>query len=276
LPLHAIWADHCTCGSQACASPGKHPFARYVPRGVHDATTDPDTVAYWFSEHPWLNYGIRTDGLLVVDVDARNHGLEKWRDMSQQPTRAVPHSWAVLTGGGGTHLFFKGSPELRGGVLETGIDLKAKDGYVVGPYSKHVSGKQYLWSPQCSPNDAPLADAPEWLLAVIRTRTFMGRVTSVDEWRKTARTKVTEGARHGTLLRLAGYLLCGTPPDTEVVRDLLLGWNAGACVPPLPEKEVIRIIEGVAARQRSKPKTPPGYLETSITGWGEITGRADG
>lgn len=73
LPLHSLTEDRrCTCGDAQCHSPGKHPFARYVLHGLKDATTDLDVIRKWFREHYWLNFGVLTDRLLVVDVDPRN------------------------------------------------------------------------------------------------------------------------------------------------------------------------------------------------------------
>ena len=96
LPLHSVTeARACTCGDVQCHSPGKHPFARYVPHGLKDATTDLDVIRGWFREHYWLNYGVLTDKLLVIDVDPRNGGDKAWAEMSAQPTRAVPHTWRV-------------------------------------------------------------------------------------------------------------------------------------------------------------------------------------
>ena len=89
----------------------------------------------WFDEAYWLNYGISTDKLLVIDVDTKNDGLKTWRDMSTQPTRAVPHTWQVKTGSGGLHVIFD-NPEakVRNGELDKGVDLRGIGGYIVGPY----------------------------------------------------------------------------------------------------------------------------------------------
>ena len=43
LPLHSVTeAGACTCGDVSCHSPGKHPFARFAPHGLKDATIDLD------------------------------------------------------------------------------------------------------------------------------------------------------------------------------------------------------------------------------------------
>lgn len=49
-----------------------------------------------------------------------------------------------------------------------GIDVRFTGGYVILPPSRHKSGGQYKWLQ--SPNDTPLAIAPDWLLALIPDR----------------------------------------------------------------------------------------------------------
>jgi Bifunctional DNA primase/polymerase, N-terminal len=164
LPLHSLTdTGACTCGDAACLSPGKHPFAPFAPHGLKDATVEAGIIRGWFAEHYWLSYGIVTDELLVIDVDPRNGGDQTWASISCQPTRALPHTWRVRTGGGGEHICFQNTLGIKGGDLDRGIEIKAKGGYIVGVGCKHVSGRLYAWQPQCSPKHAPLAEPPPWL-----------------------------------------------------------------------------------------------------------------
>jgi hypothetical protein len=256
LPLHAVATERtCTCGDAQCHSPGKHPFARYVPRGLKDATADPDTVRGWFAEHYWLNFGVTTDKLLVIDVDAKHSGLETWADMWGQPTRALPHTWQVRTGGGGKHVIFDNTEvKIRCGELAAGIQIKAIGGYIVGAACKHESGRTYEWEQQCSPKDAPLAAPPDWLLTVIKTRTHCGKPTSLQDWRKLARTRLMDGERHAVFLRIAGHLISNPLNDPIEIRELMLGWNRGMCGPPLTEKDCLQMLENLAEREKSKEK----------------------
>ena len=118
----------------------------------------------------------------------------------------------------------------------------------------HKSGKRYEWLPQCSPKEAPLAEPREWLLCVIRARSHLGQPASLQEWRKIAATRVLDGARNTTLLRLAGHLIANPLLDPYVARDLLLGWNRSMCEPPLPDARVIQIVEGLCERERQKER----------------------
>jgi hypothetical protein len=69
LPLHHVTRPgtkagpdrgRCSCGSRSCTSQGKHPDARLAPRGLKDATTDPELVASWWDRHPTANVGMVT------------------------------------------------------------------------------------------------------------------------------------------------------------------------------------------------------------------------
>jgi hypothetical protein len=255
LPLHSIGdGGTCTCGDTACHSPGKHPFARYVPHGLKDATVDSAAVKAWFEEHYWLNYGICTDALLVIDVDVKHKGLETWADMCGQPTRALIHTWQARTGSGGLHVFFKPPEGARCGELDRGIDIRATGGYVVGVGSKHATGRAYGWASQCSPKDAPLAEIPDWLTAVISSRTYLGKVTPPQEWRRIAGTMLMDGERNKTITRLAGHLISNPLNDPLEVRELLLGWNRGRCEPPLDDKCIISLVERLCERERNKQR----------------------
>ena len=180
LPLHGVTdAGACTCGSAECHSPGKHPFAEYVPHGLKNATTDLDEVRRWFAGSYWLNYGIITDQLLTVDVDVKRDGLATWAAMCSRPTRGLVHTWQVRTGSGGLHVIFSNETGVRCGELDKGIDLRGAGGYIVGAACRHASGGIYQWLPQCSPKDAELAAPPDWLLTIISTRSHLGKPTSI-------------------------------------------------------------------------------------------------
>ena len=149
---------------------------------------------------------------------------------------------------------FKNTPEIRSGKLDTGVDIRGIGGYIVGPACLHKSGKRYEWLQQCSPRDAELVEPPEWLLCVIRARSHLGRPASLQEWRKIAATRVLDGERNTTLLRLAGHLIANPLLDPYVARDLLLGWNRSMCEPPLPDARVIQIVEGLCEREKQKER----------------------
>ena len=253
LPLHSITeAGACTCGGCGCGSPGKHPYAALAPNGLKDATVDLDVIRGWFRESYWCNYGVVTDELLVIDVDKQHGGLETWAGICGAPTHGLIHTWITRTGNGGLHVMFKNTPKIRCGKLDGGVDVRGRDGYIVGAMCRHKSGARYEWLPQCSPSDTDLIEPPDWLLTVIASRSHLGRPTSLQEWRHIAASRVPDGERNTTLARFAGHLIANRTLDPIVARDLLLGWNRGMCDPPLPDARVIQLVEGLCERENQK------------------------
>ena len=255
LPLHSLTeTGACTCGDAACSSPGKHPFAALAPHGLKNATVDLDVIRGWFDEHYWLSYGIVTENMLVIDIDPRNGGDKTWAAISGQPTRALPHTWRVRTGGGGEHICFQNTLGIKGGDLDRGIEIKAKGGYVVGVGCKHVSGRLYAWQPQCSPKDAPLAEPPAWLAKLIGNRTYLGATMPPQAWVNFLRERFAEGARRKALLRIVGKLATVPGNCPQIITELMLAWNVAKCDPPLPESEVVSVVEDIFTREQASHK----------------------
>ena len=74
--------------------------------GFKDATTDIDTITDWWTRHPTWGIGCPIpEGFIVVDVDAKNGGLETLRELEEE--YGIPETRAALTGGGGLHLWFR-------------------------------------------------------------------------------------------------------------------------------------------------------------------------
>ncbi|MQA15291.1 MAG: DNA primase [Pseudonocardiaceae bacterium] len=160
LPLHHLdrieASDplECTCGRADCHSPGKHPRTR---NGKDDATTDPGQIAEWWGRWPDANVGIRPPaGVVVLDVDPRNHGATTLHALTQRHA-PLPATLTAWTGGGGLHVWLSYGGRHRG-ALCPGVDVKGHNGYLVAPPSLHVSGRRYEWG-----NEAPVARAPGWV-----------------------------------------------------------------------------------------------------------------
>ena len=151
----------CTCRKRdQCRKPGKHPRTRH---GWEAATTDPKKIRAWKWQS--ANIGIATGretGLLVIDVDPRNGGLESIKEL-QGKFGKLPSGPRVQTGGGGWHVYLRHPP---GPVRKTsgmpGIDIKSDGGFVVAPPSAHVTGGAYRWIR--TPDQTGIPEVPEpWL-----------------------------------------------------------------------------------------------------------------
>lgn len=242
LPLHGVVRGRCTCGRADCQSAGKHPLTR---NGALDASSDPDVIRSWWRRWPAANVGIATGrGLVVLDVDPRHGGLGSLKAI-QQEHGPLPETLTVATGGGGYHFYFTGQAGNRVGV-RPGLDLRGDRGYVVAPPSLHMSGRRYEWVRM----GLPLAPLPPWLLTGNATgaSTQTPRAIPSTEWQRLLAGPIPEGRRNDSLTRLTGHLLRrGVHP--VVAMELVLAVNRARCVPPLPEQEVVNLVDSIAGRE---------------------------
>ena len=131
----------------------------------NEASIDEARIRSWWEAYTvggvLPNVGLLTgkkSGVVVLDVDPRNGGdkhieeLLAW--LKSKHDQCVPTA-IVKTGGGGTHFYFKRTPEIlylrsRSGQkgIRDGIELKSDDPtMVVLPPSVHQSGAAYTWEP---------------------------------------------------------------------------------------------------------------------------------
>lgn len=141
LPCYTIESDgSCSCGNLSCASPGKHPISKFVPRGVKDATADIQTIHQVFALYPDANIGLAMgNGLVALDLDPR-HGADLAEGYGADSTLTE------RTGSGGHHrIFGSDSASPRSRVLAPGAELKSSGSYIVSTPSRHASGRMYMW-----------------------------------------------------------------------------------------------------------------------------------
>jgi Bifunctional DNA primase/polymerase, N-terminal len=154
----------CSC-RRACEAPAKHPFGAFAHHGVKNATTDPKQIAEWWSAEPRLNIALAATGLLILDVDPRHGGPASLAEL-ELTNDLLPRTWTVRTGSDGRHIYMALPAGTKisnsAGRLGRGLDVRTTGGYVVGPGSLHISGESYRWL--SAPDEAPLAQAPAWLL----------------------------------------------------------------------------------------------------------------
>ena len=261
LPLHTPRPGcGCSCLSGGCASPGKHPRTRH---GVHDATTDEETIRRWWTRWPDANIGVATgEGLLVLDVDPRNGGDASLAAVEEE------HDWirtlTARTGSGGLHLYLTGDLPSRAGLLP-GIDLKGRGGYIVAPPSRHACGGRYQWvAPEDLPTDPQ--PVPDWLAALAapprpawtpraageRERGPAGRryVAAAIERECLALAEAQEGTRNTRLnlaaYRLARFVAAGLADAGTVAEALTIAARAAG----LPDREVQRTIRSAFRARR--------------------------
>lgn len=186
----------------------------------------------WFSEP--RNIGIVTgkiSGITVVDIDAKNGGLESMKSLR------LPLTWSVKTGGGGWHLYFNYDERVhQTQALYQGVDIRNDGGYVIAPPSMHISGNRYEWSFK----DGDKADIPADL--------FVQRDIVKKDWAGLLKLGTTEGNRNGTAASLFGKLMTMFKVEEwETVWDIGKFWNMKNN-PPLEEQELRSVFESIAKK----------------------------
>jgi hypothetical protein len=136
-----------------------------------------DVVVDWFegpraADGVGIITGTVSGNIFVLDVDVGpgKDGDDSLRALQLQHDD-LPDTAEVRTGSGGRHLYFRapaGVAVIRNsaGKLGPGLDIRGEGGFVVAPPSVHASGRPYAWVR--SIEDAGIADAPAWLLELVR------------------------------------------------------------------------------------------------------------
>lgn len=143
----------------------KKPLGRLARNGFHDATTDEQQIRSWWTTAPDAGIGValKASGLVAVDIDPRNGGLETMERLEAQHGPVVSDVLA-FTGGGGEHRVFAAAlVEHLPGQLGKGVDLKA-DGYIAVEPTIHPSGRVYQWEASSDPLDGVVPSTlPVWI-----------------------------------------------------------------------------------------------------------------
>mgnify|MGYP001258217120 CR=1 FL=1 len=252
----AVPGQGCSCRrGPACTAPGKHPAAHHVPRGLLDASGDPEMLRRWWSRperrtgRPWSIGAAVPAWAVVLDLD----GPEAAEALRAEGL-ALPATLTALTGRGEgfLHLWYRTerpiSPAV--GVLPH-VDVRGPGSYVVAPPSVHVTGRRYRWRGASAevPDWQELAEAPGWLYTVARPAPeALG--TDPERWGELLSGPVPEGQRNATAAKLAGLLFRRLPAGA--CWPLLESWNATACRPPLDGDELARVAASIAARELAR------------------------
>jgi RecA-family ATPase len=166
--IHKIIKGTCGCGDVDCKAIGKHPVASNYQHSQVWSEEQLDTME--LMGHFDTGFGVLVDGLLVVDVDARNGGVESFnqlcKDLETDLLGGCEFAVKTGSGNGSMHLYFKAPSDVS---LRSkhddykGIDFKSS-GYVIGCGSLHASGQEYELI-HGSPDD--VCEAPSGLIELI-------------------------------------------------------------------------------------------------------------
>lgn len=164
---------NCECGNPECTALYKHPRANGWQATPYYSDEQFDVMVE--VGHLSTGYGVLVKDIFVIDVDARNGGLESYEKLCKDLSIDFESEsgYVVETGSadGSMHIYFK-SPVPPRAMKQTldaypGVDFKSS-GYVVGSGSRHKSGNYYE-TKKGYPQD--LTEMPVALLQLLEKKT---------------------------------------------------------------------------------------------------------
>lgn len=169
IGLYKINKDgSCGCGKEDCIAVGKHPVTSSWQHSPE--WSDEQLEVMEMSGQFETGFGVLVKGLLVIDVDARNGGVESFSRLCADTGLDLlgDSGFAVRTGSGGgsMHIYYRAPADA---LMQThhsykGIDFKSS-GYIVGAGSMHASGNCYE---EIHGHPDAITDAPQALLDILK------------------------------------------------------------------------------------------------------------
>lgn len=259
FPLHSIVDGRCTCPDPNCTSPGKHPYSQLVPRGLKDASSDPELIGKWFGNGRVLNLGVVTgeiSGIDVLDIDGPE-GEDFLRRGVETYGEELPITMQQKTGKG-RHLIFQHESGTRNtaGRLSKCVDTRGDGGYIVFAPSSHISGVHYELI------DGPIGLCPNWLKSRLK---YCNKSTEQTPPARGNSEAIPEGQRDNQLTSLAGSMR-RKGLDEEAIYAALSVHNEKHCQPPMSDADVRRIARSVS---RYEPAASVD-INTTDAGAGEL------
>ncbi len=269
-PLQFVLADGgCSCRNPECGSIGKHPL---TPGGLKDATTDPAVLQRWWKLWPKANVGLvtgPTSGFWMLGPD----GPEGLADLKQliADHGPLPATYRVHSGSDGEHRYFRwpadGKP-IPNRKNHQGLNIDVRGcgdgpGYVVAPPSVNAKGQYTIL------DDLEPAEAPEWLLAWVRTNAVRvsaskprpGVIDRAKLYLAQCHPAVSGAGGHGQTFAVARALCWGFDLPPEIALGLLKEFYNPRCVPPWSDAELEHKVKDAATRDFGKPR---GYLNVDL------------
>jgi Bifunctional DNA primase/polymerase, N-terminal/Primase C terminal 2 (PriCT-2) len=134
--------------------------APLIPTGFKAATTDPDAIHLWWTEHADALIGVPTgEKLVVIDADLQHVAAQRWLDQNRHH---LPITRTHRTRSGGIHLLFAPHEAVKcsAGKLGPHVDTRGLGGYVIW---WPATGLEVLHS-------GMLAEVPGWILETLNPR----------------------------------------------------------------------------------------------------------
>ena len=233
----------------------------------------------WIAQYPDRNGCLLTNSVLGRFVLA----CDRKSALAWARRKGIPFTQTMQTRNG-LHFHFV-YPDLRvptiAGEIHEHVDLRGAGGIAMAAGSYHWTGYQYRWQPGHSPQEAPLAVAPEWLLdwlrergtrrqqaaanIIIEAQPFNGQVSpyaaAIIDRELSALRETLQGARNDKLRDVAfnfGRLAAGGMADGD---ELLIEVCAVASHWPNQKKSLDTIERAFKAGMEHPRAAPPSLAD---------------
>ncbi|MBB3978898.1 hypothetical protein GGQ64_004133 [Rhizobium azooxidifex] len=160
-----------------------------TPNGLNAATDNAPLIGRMWARYPSAMIGIPTGdkiGAWVLDIDVPpgHEDGRLWLADMEAIHGSLPETRTATTASGGKHYYWKYSSEVKNRAsIGPGADLRGSGGYVIAPGSVLADGRCYTWD-----NDAPIAEAPDWLMQLVTPRQASPVATTPSASRVTPRS----------------------------------------------------------------------------------------
>lgn len=182
--IFPVWSCNdqgiCHCNlREKCKSAGKHPHGELAPGGHLEATKDEATIKRWYGSDSDAGIGVACDrsGLVVLDIDPRNGGLESLAKLEAQ-FGPLKSNCVADTQGGGVHRIFRADRTQLPypSTLGPGLDIK-HHGYICVEPTQGPKGL-YKWRDGHKPQSAGEITPAPMCFAQINTKLVLANKPS--------------------------------------------------------------------------------------------------
>jgi hypothetical protein len=163
-------AGHSILPTHAGGEKVKHPL---IDRWRMQSSNAAGIINGW-----WLTFAnaapaidLAKSGLLVIDADARDGGVESWEALAAEHGFDLSSTLVVDTPNRGRHYYFRqptGGERPLGngrGTLPAGIDVRGFGGYVLAPGAQLADGREYRPTGSLT----HIAEMPAWLETILKS-----------------------------------------------------------------------------------------------------------
>lgn len=269
--------------------PCKPSKAPYTQNGYKDASRDPAHLCTWWDRWPDALVGIacKPSGIFALDVDIKDgvNGLDALAELvsTYGAGENIQVGPVQSTPSGGLHLIFRDPENVtipnNAGKLAPGLDLRST-GYI-------CTGQGYTWHDEHG-WDAPITDAPAWLLdliakigqkpaAPVYTPTVApnnGKVKGPEYWLN----KYASRARPGTRNEMGFYLALQLRNDgisTGEAESWMVRYAAIVPGDGYSEKEALASLRSAYKGQRQEPAGQGYYAPAPAAPAGDLRAAPD-